>query len=58
MMLSFFEKNIALATILVVIANAMSYLIVAYAMYGDTISYRQIIGLLFGIVAFIILESA
>lgn len=56
MMMSFFQQNIALATVAAVIINAVGYLLAVYLIYGDTISTWQAAGIFLGLVAFAILE--
>ncbi len=56
MMMSFFQQNIAVATVAAVILNAVGYLLFAYFYYGDTIGTWQIAGIILGLVAFAILE--
>ena len=56
MMMSFFQQNIALATVAAVVVNAVGYLLAVYVIYGDTISVWQGVGIFLGLVAFAILE--
>lgn len=56
-MMSFFGENIAIATLLIVILNTITYLIVTYYFYGDTIEPRQIIGVFVGFSAVFLLKS-
>ena len=56
MMMSFFQQNIALATVAAVILNAVGYLLFAYFYYGDTIGVWQIVGIVLGLIAFTIIE--
>jgi hypothetical protein len=56
MMMSFFQQNIAVATVAAVIINAVGYLVVVYFLYGDTISMPQLAGIVLGLCAFAILE--
>ena len=55
-MLSFFGKNIAVATVLAVISNAVMYLLISHWKWGDTISMQQGIGVALGLIAFAVLE--
>ena len=58
MMMSFFDKHIATATIAAVLINAILYILVSRFMYGDSVNMLQIGGIILGLVAFIILEIA
>lgn len=51
LMLSFFGEHIAIAGAICIIANSVIYLVVAYLIYGDTISPWQMVGMVLGIAA-------
>lgn len=56
MMFTFFGKNIAIATMLTVLINMISYLVVAYFIFGDTLSPIKLFGLGLGLIAIFVLE--
>jgi drug/metabolite transporter (DMT)-like permease len=56
-MMSFFGENIAIATLLIVMLNSITYLVATYYFYGDTIETRQIIGVFIGFCAIFLLKS-
>ena len=56
MMMSFFEKNIAVATIATVLVNIIIYLLVSNYLYGDTINGWHLFGIILGCIAIIIFE--
>jgi len=58
MMMTFFQQNIAIATVAAILVNIVTYLLVARILYGDTLSMLQITGLALGLAAIVILESA
>lgn len=58
MMMSFFQQNIAVATVAAVIINVVGYMILAHIFFGDTISLWKGIGIALGLLAFAILELA
>lgn len=58
MMLSFFEQNIAIATVAAIVVNVIAYLAVAYFLYGDSVSPLQVFGILLGLASLAILEIA
>ena len=55
--LSFKYKNIAIASMLLVLFNIITLLIVSWFMFKETISLKEIIGISIGISAIILLES-
>lgn len=57
MMLSFFGENIAVASILTLVFNVLIYLAAAYFFFGDTVSHREIFGILLGLAAVMVIES-
>ena len=56
MLMSFFQQNIAVATVAAVAINAIGYILLAYMIYGDVISHGQIVGIILGLAALAILE--
>lgn len=56
MMMSFFEKNIAVATIAAVLVNIIIYLAVSNYLYGDTLNGWHFFGIGLGFIAIIIFE--
>jgi hypothetical protein len=58
MMMSFFEQNIAIATIAAIVLNAVGYLVAVYFIYGDSITLWQTVGVALGLIALAILEIA
>lgn len=57
MMMSFFGKNIAIATVAAVIINVVTYLLFSYIFYGDTLGVWKIIGIGLGLISIAILEG-
>ncbi len=58
MMLSFFGQNIAVASILAILFNIAFYLGAAHYMFGDTVTARQVAGIVLGLAAVFLLEGA
>jgi drug/metabolite transporter (DMT)-like permease len=56
MMMTFFQQNIAIATVAAVLVNIVAYLAAAYILYGDTLSAMQIVGVALGVTAIAVLE--
>ncbi len=54
--LSFKYKNIAIASVLLVIFNVSTLLLVSWLFYHETLSTWQVVGLLLGLAAVVILE--
>ena len=57
LVMSFPSENIAVATVIAILANITLYLIAAYFIYGDMISIRESMGLLLGFAAIYVLEG-
>jgi len=58
MMMSFFGKHIAIASVAAVILNIVIYLLISHFFYGDTLSPMEISGIILGLVAVTVLELA
>lgn len=55
---SFKSENIAVASALFVIFNVLTLLVVSWLFFGDHLSWLKILGVIFALIAIIILETA
>ncbi|MFZ2586792.1 MAG: hypothetical protein WAZ18_01515 [Alphaproteobacteria bacterium] len=55
-MMSFFGENIAVATITLIIFNSVAYMLLAYGLYGDTLTPIQLTGISLGLAAIVVMK--